>query len=253
MNRSSNKRTTRQLPSAQQVRMAHVCASKVLRPLLRVLLAAGLNRQQLVEVCDKNVRGLTVDAVSAHIKSLPHCDPIERIVAHWVNHPTYLDRGEPMQLRINGKKPSFQSLLQSVAPQSSVTFVLHALERGRVVKVAGNGKVQLLSRFYPTRLHGAVDIELFTKMTIDFLRTLELNILKNPRIGHGLFQRIAHKRNSDASLAPVFNRYVRKQGQLFLETVDEWLVRHQPKRSRAGLRKRVRLGVGIYVINEALR
>jgi hypothetical protein len=51
----------------------------------------------------------------------------------------------------------------------------------------------------------------------------------------------------------VFNRYAREQGQLFLEAMDEWLIRHQPTNSRKRRKDRVRLGVGIYVINEALR
>jgi hypothetical protein len=90
-------------------------------------------------------------------------------------------------------------------------------------------------------------------MAMDFLRTYELNLLKNPPMGHGLFQRYAQMLDSDARLAPTFNKYVRDQGQLFLETIDEWLVRHQPRKASGRQKKRVRLGVGIYVINEALR
>ncbi|HSD75735.1 MAG TPA: hypothetical protein VLB75_13280, partial [Steroidobacteraceae bacterium] len=114
-------------------------------------------------------------------------------------------------------------------------------------------KIELLMRYSPARARGAVDIELFTTMTIDFLRALEFNLLENPRFGEGLFQRRAHKVNSDARLAPVFNRYVREQGQLFLESVDEWLIRHQPATRRGQRRRKVRLGVGVYVINETLR
>ena len=89
-------------------------------------------------------------------------------------------------------------------------------------------------------------------MTIDFLRTHEFNFLRNPRRGHGLFQRIAHKRDSDARIAPQFNRYIRERGQQFLEAMDDWLYRHRPKRA-GRQRKKVRLGVGMYVINESLR
>jgi hypothetical protein len=121
------------------------------------------------------------------------------------------------------------------------------------VKLHRTGYVELLSRFFPARSKGAVDIELITKMAIDFLRTYELNLLDNPRMGEGLFQRYAQKTNSDERLAPIFNRYVRSQGQLFLESIDEWLVRHQPKKTSTRPKKRVRLGVGLYVINEALR
>jgi hypothetical protein len=108
-------------------------------------------------------------------------------------------------------------------------------------------------RYTPARTRGKVDIEIFTSMTTDFLRALEFNLVNNPRLGEGLFQRRAAKVNSDARLAPVFNRYVREQGQLFLESVDEWLTRHQPKQKRGQRRRKVRLGVGVYVINEALR
>jgi hypothetical protein len=103
------------------------------------------------------------------------------------------------------------------------------------------------------RSSGAIDIELFTTLTVDFLRTHEYNFLKNPTMGHGLFQRVAHKLDSSPRLAPLFNRYVREQGQLFLESVDEWLIRHQPATRRGQRRRKVRLGVGVYVINETLR
>jgi hypothetical protein len=51
----------------------------------------------------------------------------------------------------------------------------------------------------------------------------------------------------------VFNKYVREQGQFFLESVYEWLIRHQPAKKAGHHRKKTRLGVGVYVINEALR
>lgn len=158
-----------------------------------------------------------------------------------------------MPLRMRGKRPSFQSLIRSVAPDLSPKLALHTLKRSHVVSVNKDRKIQLLSRFYPARKRGTVDLEFFTNETVDFLRTQEFNFLKNPPMGHGLFQRRAHKLNSDASLAPIFNRHVRERGQLFLEEIDEWLVRHQPKNGKGRRKKRVRLGVGIYVINEALR
>ena len=225
----------------------------MLRPLLRVLLATGLSRQQLIDVCERSVQRLSDRAKPVRLKSLPHHEPLEQLVARWANHPAYLDAGKPIRLRIGGKKPSFRSLVKSVAPSLTSALVLRALKRRRIVRVDGNGGIELLSRFCPARSNGAVDIEVITKMAIDFLRTYELNLLKNPRMGRGLFQRYAQKLNSDTRLAPEFNRFVREQGQLFLETVDEWLVRHQPKRSSLRRKKNVRLGVGIYVINEALR
>lgn len=225
----------------------------MLRPLLRVLLATGLSKRALIDVCARSVERLSRRATAARIRALPHYEPLVNIVAHWANNVGYLESGKPMRLRMVGKRPSFETLVKSVAPSLSASTVLGALRRRRIVKVNRTGDVELLSRFCPARSNGAVDIESVTKMAIDFLRTYELNLLENPRMGEGLFQRFAQKHNSDERLAPVFNRHVREQGQLFLESIDEWLVRHQPKRGSTRRKKKVRLGVGIYVINEALR
>jgi hypothetical protein len=225
----------------------------MLRPLLRVLLATGLSRKQLIEVCETNILQLSGASSRSHFRALPHMEPLEHILAQWANNPVYLDAGKPMRLKMRGRRPSFSSLVKSVAPGLPPTIVLRALKRHRLVRFDRSGRVVLLSRFHPARLNGAVDIETIARMAIDFLRTYELNLLKNPPMGHGLFQRYAQMLDSDARLAPTFNKYAREQGQLFLESIDEWLVRHQPRKSSRRPRKRVRLGVGIYVINEALR
>ena len=239
--------------SSEQARKTKACAKKMLKPLLRVLLAAGISGHELIRICEGNVNQLSARPIYTRIQPLVNREPLERIVARWANHLTYLERGKPMRLRLHGRKPSFKSLVKSVSPRYSPSLALRNLRRSGVVRLARDGKLELTSRFYPVRSSGAVDIEPFTRMMIDFLRTHEFNLLQNPMLGHGLFQRIAHNLKSDARLAPTFNRYVREQGQLFLETIDEWLVRHQPKKSSARPKKRVRLGVGIYVINEALR
>ncbi len=240
-------------PSAALAPKAQACARKILRPVLRLLLASGLEKKELMALCERMLQRLPERSMPAQLKSLPHCAPLERLVARWVNNSSYLDQGIPMRLRLRGRQPSFQGLVKSAAPSLSWSFALDSLRRAGVAKVGSDRRVQLLSHFYSTRLGGFVDIELGTTMLVDFLRTHEFNILKNPRAGRGLFQRIAHNLNSDAHLAPLFNQYVREQGQSFLEAMDEWLIRHQPRRQGPRRSKPVRLGVGIYVINEALR
>jgi hypothetical protein len=225
----------------------------MLKPLLHVLLAAGITGRELSRICSGIVDRLSASPNGARIRPRLDREPLEHIVARWTNKFPYMEDGEPVQLRLKGRKPSFVSLVKSTSSSYPPSLALRNLRRSGVVKLMRNGKLKLISRFYPVRSSGAVDIELFTRMMTDFLRTHEFNLLKNPTLGHGLFQRVAHNLNSDARLAPTFNKYVRDQGQLFLETIDEWLVRHQPRKASGRQKKRVRLGVGIYVINEALR
>jgi hypothetical protein len=225
----------------------------MLKPFLRVLIAAGANGKQLSRICSRLIGHFSTHPSDARIQPLVNREPLERIVARWANHLTYLRHGEPIRLRIAGAKPNFRSLVRSAAPNYPASLALRDLKRSGVIRRTRDGKLRLTHRFYPVRSRGAVDIELFTKMMMDFLRAHEFNFLNNPSLGHGLFQRIAHNLNSDARLAPTFNKYAREQGQIFLEAIDEWLVRHQPRKRSTRPRKRVRLGVGIYVINEALR
>ena len=235
------------------VRKARSCARRVLRPLFRLLLAAGLEKKELVALTAQTIGRLPEHSTHAQLRSLPYCRPLEKLVARWVTNPRYLDEGHPMRLRMRGRHPSFQSLVKSVTPKMPCALALDALKRTRIARVTSDRKVELLSHFYSMRVAGFVDIEVVTTIVVDFLRTHEFNILKNPQAGRGLFQRIAHHQNSDPKLAPVFNQYAREQGQSFLEAMDEWLLRHQPRHHGKRRRKRVRLGVGIYVINEALR
>lgn len=236
-------------PSIQRARY---CARKLIKPLFRLLLAAGLSRKELSALSEGTIDRLPEHSTHAQIRLLPYSRPLEKLVARWVNHPGYLDQGHPMRLRMRGSHPSFQSLVKSVAPNLPCAVALDALRRNRIARMTRDGKVELIAHFYSVRLGGFVDIETATTMTVDFLRAHEFNFLKNPEAGKGLFQRIAHHQSSDAKLAPVFNQYVREQGQLFLEAIDEWLIRHQPKKQGSRPTKRVRLGVGIYAINEAL-
>jgi len=252
-NRRSFRQVTRRFESRKEARKTRVCAREMLRPLLRVLLAAGLTERQLVTICTDNVRRMAQHAATARLEPLLNRRPLELMVWRWTNHVAFLDEGRPARLRLKGEKPSFRALVRSVSPGYSPSSALQELKRRRVVRITRDGKIELLSRFYPILSRSTVDIEAFSQMTTDFLRAHEFNLLRKAMPGRGLFQRVAHNVNSDLRLAPTFNRYAREKSQLFLEAIDEWLVRHQPKRTGTRRKRKVRLGIGIYVINEALR
>ena len=228
------------------------CARRVLKPLIHVLVAAGLSEQELTRICTQVVQGLPARVRARRLASLPADGRLEQLIARWTTDPTYLDGGAPMLLRLRGRRPTFATLAKAVSSKSSPADTLRLLGKRGLVQINRKGQVRLLARFYPVRDVDAFDLELFTTMTIDFLRTHEFNFLRNPRRGHGLFQRMAHKRDSDARIAQQFNRYIRERGQQFLEAMDDWLYRHRPRRTGRS-RKKVRLGVGMYVINESLR
>ena len=52
-------------------------------------------------------------------------------------------------------------------------------------------------------------------------------------------------------LARHFNSFAREQAALLLESIDDWLARHQMRTRNA--QRPIRLGMGIYVVNETVR
>jgi hypothetical protein len=232
--------------------VAYTPASAILRPLLRVLIAAGLTEQELLEICARQVQHVRKTLGRQRLRPLEYEGPgLERIISRWITDTTFLDEGGPAVLNYSGRR-SFKVLVRRASVRMSPQLALRGLRRHRVVSVSRNNQIHLVSRYFPCRAANAVDMNIFAQMTVDFLRTLEFNFLGNPQRGHGLFQRLAHSRSLDPQLAPLFNRYARKQGELLLEAVDDWLARRESPRKKRR-KKNIRLGLGVYVINESLR
>lgn len=230
----------------------YIPANAVLLPLLRVLIAAGLTEQELQEICARHAQDIRKKLGRQRLKSLGyHGQELEFIISRWITDPTFLEEGAPATLDYSGKR-GFKLLVGRAAPELSPAEALRNLLRHRVVSVSRRKQVRLLSRYFPMRTKNAIDMEIYAQSTIDFLRTNEFNFLKNPKRGQGLFQRLAYSTSIDPRLAPLFNRYARKQGEALLETVYDWLARRENPAGK-GRKKNTRLGMGIYVINESLR
>lgn len=231
---------------------AYAHASGILLPLLRVLIAAGLTEEELLEICTRHAQHIRKTLGRHRLRSLDcHGPELELIVSQWINDPEFLNEGAPAALDYSGKR-GFKSLVRRASPGFSPTEALRDLLKHRVVSISQKKQVRLLSRFFPCRSKNAIGMDSYARSAIDFLRTNEFNFLRNPKRGQGLFQRFAHNASIDPRLAPLFNRYARKQGEALLETVDDWLARRE-KRTGKGRTKNLRLGMGIYVINESLR
>jgi len=52
----------------------------------------------------------------------------------------------------------------------------------------------------------------------------------------------------DAASMPEFEAFVEKNGQKILEGVDKWLTEHEARPAVDGARKRMRLGLGVFLI-----
>ncbi len=220
-------------------------------PLIRILSAVGLSERELAAICAHHyqmIRHRRRKTLKVVVRNIRYPD----IITRWVTHPQYQDVGKPAVLNVYGRSPSFASLVRETDKSLSPPEVIKDWRRAKIIRMAGTQRVELLERFVPTRSGNEFDLQFLATMTSDFLRAHEYNILVGKHRGRGLFQRLAHSYDVHPKVAQRFNSFAREQAALLLESIDDWLARHQmPAPRRKG--KPTRLGLGIYVVNETVR
>lgn len=225
-------------------------ADRMVGPLVRILAAAGLSETELVTICLNHFGLLRRHPRRRTLKVALRGYQHPAILSTWATHPLYLRDGRPAALNVAGRSPSFTSLVREVDDDLSPTLLLEDWCRSKIARKVGKNRVELLVRHIPARNGKEFDLDFVATMTSDLLRALEFNILHRPRPGRGLFQRMAYSYDVHPRLAGRFNTFAREQASLLLEAIDDWLARHQMPKQR--MRRPIRLGLGIYVVNETV-
>jgi hypothetical protein len=231
--------------SAKKSLDVQTASKRLLKPLLRVLFAAGLTRSELLRTCEGLAAGMLSKRSMPKLRQVNYDPSLERVISLWTTNPEFSSTTLPLRGRIG----SFHALAKAAVPARRPSALLKQLRELRLVRSLPKARVRLLDQFVPIRSGNAFDLAMFTELTVDFLRTHEVNLLSGAKRGEGLFQRVARRNNFGAHMAPLFDRFARKQGQLLLASVDDWFARHgrvERKRSKA------RLGVGVYLINSTV-
>jgi hypothetical protein len=89
-----------------------------------------------------------------------------------------------------------------------------------------------------------------TLTTLDgFIKTLRHNLDSLPSNADQLFHRIARRSDFDADEIPALKVRVKRHGQSFLESFDNWLIRKAipPSKKRNGRKRQANVSLGIYL------
>jgi hypothetical protein len=225
-------------------------ADRMVGPLIRILASVGLSETAFLAICASHFAEIRRSPLRRRLRVVVRDPRHADILTRWATHPRYLKAGVPARLKLAGRAPSFASLIRDVDGSLSPCLILKDWCQSKIARRVGGNHVEPLVRFIPTKSGREFDLAFLATMTSDFLRAHEFNILHGTRLGRGLFQRLAYSYDVHPKLAVGFNTFARAQAALLLESIDDWLARHQMPRQR---RKRpARLGLGIYVVNETL-
>jgi hypothetical protein len=179
---------------------------------------------------------------------------IGEMLTYWHQHPEYLDeKGNPARIPLGGKRPSFRSLAQLKVPTIDVTFLLSELERLGAVSIDESKLISVHMRSFPVYEDKRLAVQHTLTILDGFMKTLRHNLESSPSNSDQLFHRIAWNNNFDSREIQALKVRVKRQGQTFLESFDDWLTRKAlSKVSDKNKRlKRAKVSIGVYLSVES--
>jgi hypothetical protein len=180
----------------------------------------------------------------------PHASEIGELLTSWHQDPTYLDDlGNPAPLKLRGRRPSFRSLAQHVLPEIDVSYLLSELKRLGAVTEDDSNLIHVHMRSLSAYEDKRLAIQ-HTLTSLDgFIKTLRHNLESTPSNSDQLFHRIARINDFDSREIPVLKIRVKRHGQRFLESFDNWLTHKALPKSGRRYRhtKQAKVSLGVYL------
>lgn len=223
----------------------HVTAREVITRLCDLFEHIGIAMPQ--------VKSLFAESIQMEQPPYPlyvHASAIGEMLTAWHQNHKFLDAsGNPAPIKIRGQAPSFQELARSRVPEIKPPQLLSDLERLGIVATGEDGFVRVLTRSFPA----CEDKELAKQYTLsslnDFIMTLRHNLDSVPANFDRLFHRIARSDDFDRRQIPALKIRVRRRGQNFLESIDDWLTSNTTAKSSRPVpqSRKAKVSVGVYL------
>ena len=174
-----------------------------------------------------------------------------QVLEGWYTDPDFVKNGKPRDLEIDGDGNSFAALARRYAPGIPLVAMIKELRAAGAVEKTKRGTLRALQRAFIPRELSENQVRLWGSALRDLGATLENNVARTasepPR-----FERRALNLHVDPRALPGFRVFLEAEGQAFLERVDAWLIAHRVADRGAEKSSAIRLGVGVYHIQDAL-
>lgn len=208
----------------------------------RVAILSGLDRREVARLRQRAREPRT--ALQGYMSK-----PTQLLHA-WYHDPRYLDpAGKPRDLEIEGADGSFAELVRRYAPGIPLVAMVKELRAaGAVADVAGN-RLRAFKRSYIPRELNENIVRLWGSVLQDIGTTLEHNLYRDEADPPWFERRAISLRVDPKSLAQ-FREMLEREGQAFLERMDDWINAHELSSGTDEQGTGIRLGVGVYHIQD---
>jgi hypothetical protein len=239
----NSRQSTAKVKSRPQLR--EVTVDDVIRDLLDLFGHLGLDAGHLA------ARVAEIDPSKMASRRLyPHASAIGELLTAWHQDPQYLDDlGVPLPIRMRTGRRSFRFLADKTVPNMDPKTLLSELERIGAVTIDASGYIRVHMRSLPVYEDKHLAIQ-HTLISLDsFIRTLRHNLNSTASNSDQLFHRVAWNGDLDAGVIPRLKIRVKRHGQNFLESCDNWMTRTAKSSTYNSSRKRKRAQVfiGVYL------
>jgi len=210
--------------------------------LARVAILSGIERREVARLRQR--------ASEQHTPQQGYMSKPSQVLHAWYHDPRYLDpAGKPRDLEVDDSEGSFTELVRRYAPNTPLVALLKELRAAGALEEVDGKRLRALKRSYIPREPNENLIRLWGSVLEDHGTTFEHNLNRDeaepPR-----FERRAISLRVDPKSLPEFRETLERAGQAFLERMDDWINAHQVDSSTAEQGAGIRLGVGVYHIQD---
>ena len=207
----------------------------------RVAMLTGLSRREVSRVRDRLLDGEGQDDVLQGNR-------ISRVLTGWhVDDEFTNDAGQPKDLSVSGPTGSLSNLLKRYAGDLPHGAIRKEMQQRGLIEELNDGRIRVLKRDY---VFSTIDPEIIRQMGVtlhDHAATLEHN-LNEERLAAPRFEAMADNAMLSPKVFRKFQELVELKGLSFLEEVDAWLSGNEIDDTKNATSRKVRMGVGVYLI-----
>ncbi len=255
-------------------------AQRVLTPIARILLRNGLSalafqelaRKVFVEVANEEFgiegRPQTVSRIAVltglsrkEVARLLEADPADesdvlfrnraaQLISAWVIDPEFQDeKGDPLELPLEGTGPSFGGLVKKLSGDMQVRTIAEELIRNGAL-IETDGRFRLSRRGYVPLDDPSMMIDMLGTDTAELIETIDHNL--QARGDKHLQAKVLAGNLPEAHLAE-FLEYSKRLSRNLLEELARWLTQRDLGEDFTGEDRRFSAGLGVYHITRVVR
>jgi Family of unknown function (DUF6502) len=225
--------------------LREVTVDDVIKDLLDLFGHLGLDAGRLA------ARVVDLDsATTASRRLYPHASAIGELLTAWHQDPKYLDEfGSPSPIKMRTGHRSFRRLAEKTVPNMDPKTLLSELERIGAVKIDAGGNISVHMRSLSVYEDKHLAIQHTLTSLDSFIRTLRHNLDSSVSNSDQLFHRVAWNGDFDARDLQTLKIRVKRHGQNFLESCDNWMMRGTKASANVSNRKRrpIQVFIGVYL------